>query len=263
MATRAKLMTWAGIALTATLLASATARAAGGYDEVHTGQGTFYGYGGGGNCSFPKPSRLTAAMNHDDYDGSRACGACILVTNPANGKSVEVRIDDQCPECAVGDVDLDQPAFAQIADLAQGRIAIEWRYVACTPPTLSLYFKEGSSQWWTAVQVRDHRYPVASLAWRTSGSKGAYAALPRETYNYFLAQSGMGVGPYDFKLTDVYGHVVKVNKVALQVGVEIPTKKQFKALGSESIARRTLLRSVVAQQRSAQADGASADGLQN
>ncbi|MGM9491885.1 expansin EXLX1 family cellulose-binding protein [Ideonella sp. YS5] len=229
--------------LTACLLALAAggAQAKGGYDQPHEGEATFYGYGGGGNCSFPLPDRLTAAMNHDDYDGSQACGACILVTNPANGRSVEVRIDDQCPECAVGDVDLDQEAFEQIADLAQGRIPVRWSYVACTPPTMSLYFKEGSSKWWTAVQVRDHRYPVAKLAWRTSGTTDAFKPVPRETYNYFVAGSGMGPGPYDFKITDVFGHVVKINKVALKVGVEIPTKKQFEALGGERASRRTLL----------------------
>jgi hypothetical protein len=26
-------------------------------NSTHTGEGTFYGYGGGGNCSFPKPSK--------------------------------------------------------------------------------------------------------------------------------------------------------------------------------------------------------------
>jgi expansin (peptidoglycan-binding protein) len=242
--------------LAACLLAMAmgAAQAQGGYDRPHEGEATFYGYGGGGNCSFPLPDRLTAAMNHADYNGSQACGACILVTNPANGKTVEVRIDDQCPECAAGDVDLDQEAFARIADLAQGRIPVRWSYVACSPPTMSLYFKEGSSQWWTAVQVRDHRYPVARLAWRPSGTTQAFKAVPRETYNYFVAASGMGPGPYDFKITDVYGHVVKIYRVALQVGVEIPTRKQFAPLGGERAARRTLLQGVLAAPQASPAE---------
>jgi hypothetical protein len=45
----------------------------------------------------------------------------------------------------------------------------------------------------------------------------------------------------DYRLTDVYGHVVKINKVALKVGVEIPTKKQSAALGGERAAARSLL----------------------
>lgn len=154
-----------------------------------------------------------------------------------------MRIDDQCPGCAPGDVDLDEEAFVQIADRSQGRIPIRWEYVACTPPTLSLYFKEGSNPWWTAIQVRDHRYPVASVAWRPSGTT-KFTKLPREDYNYFVAASGMGAGPYDFKLTDVFGQVVKVYKVALNVGAEIPTKKQFAPLGGERAASRWVLGSM-------------------
>jgi expansin (peptidoglycan-binding protein) len=235
-----KLMTMVA-RLAAGLLIAGAAQAQGHYDQPHEGEGTFYGYSGGGNCSFPPPTRLTAAMNQADYNGAQACGACILVTNPANGASVEVRIDDRCPECAPGDVDLDEEAFMQIADRALGRIPIRWSYVACTPPALSLYFKEGSNPWWTAIQLRDHRYPVASAAWRPSGSTGKYTRLPREDYNYFVAASGMGAGPYDFKFTDVFGQVVKVNKVALNVGVVIPTKKQFPPLGGARAASRSVL----------------------
>ena len=222
------LKAWVGIALAlAAAGASAQQQATGGWKTVHEGDGTYYQYTEGGNCSFPPPTILTAAMNNTDYDGAKACGGCIVVTNPANGKSVQVRIDDRCPECAPGDVDLDQEAFAKIAELAQGRIPIRWKYVACTPPTLSLYFDPGSSQWWTSVQVRDHRYPVAKLAWRVTGSGAAYVASPRELYNVFIPPGGMGTGPYDFKLTDVYGQVVKVNNVALSPGQVIATTKQF------------------------------------
>jgi expansin (peptidoglycan-binding protein) len=244
-----KAVCWAG----AWLLVGSATQAQGRYDEPHEGEGTFYGYSGGGNCSFPPPTRLTAALNEADYNGAQACGACLLVTNPANGLSVEVRVDDRCPECAPGDVDLDEEAFVQIADRQLGRIPIRWSYVACSPPTLSLYFKEGSNPWWTALQVRDHRYPVASVAWRVSGSSGRYTRLPREMYNYFVAASGMGNGPYDFKITSVFGQVVKVNKVALVVGQAIPTRKQFPALGGERAARRTLLQGAAPQPPQGQA----------
>jgi len=232
-------------AVIAWALSAGVAHAQGHYLDTHYGEGTFYGYSGGGNCSFPPPSGLTAAMNEADYNGAQACGACIVVTNPANGLSVEVRIDDRCPECAPGDVDLDEEAFVQIAARELGRIPISWAYVACTPPTLSLYFKEGSNPWWTAIQVRDHRYPVASVAWRPAGST-KFTKLPREMYNYFVAASGMGAGPYDFKITDVFGQVVRVYKVALNVGADIPTKKQFPPLGGERAASRSLLRSATA-----------------
>jgi expansin (peptidoglycan-binding protein) len=207
------------------------ASAQGNYQQTHTGQGTFYGYGGGGNCSFPKPNDiLTAAMNHADYNTAQACGACAEVTNLNTLQSVVVRVDDRCPECAPGDVDLSQEAFARISPIGAGRIPISWKYVSCTPPSAKVFFKEGSSQWWAGVQVRDHRSPVAALAYRPSGSNGAYTALGREMYNYFIAPSGMGPGPFDLQITDVFGQKITATGVALAVTTEIDLGLQFPAV---------------------------------
>ena len=220
----ARALLGAGVLAGAPLLAAAQ----GNYQQTHTGEGTFYGYGGGGNCSFPKPSTLlTAAMNTADYNTAQACGACIEVTNLNTQQSVLVRVDDRCPECAPGDVDLAQEAFAQISPLQAGRIPIRWTYVSCTAPTAKLYFKEGSSQWWTGVQVRDHRSPVASLGYRASGSGTAFTPLGREMYNYFIAPGGMGPGPYDIQVTDVLGQQVTATGVALAVTTEIDLGLQF------------------------------------
>lgn len=197
---------------------------------THVGEGTFYDYGGGGNCSFVTVPNdiLAAAMNATDYEGSAACGGVIEVTNPNTGLSVTVRIDDQCPECAPGDVDLDQRAFAKIATISAGRIPISWRYIANpVAGNMKLYFKEGSSQWWTAIQVRDHLYRVASVEYRITGSGNDYVSLPRMPYNYFVASSGFGVGPYDFRVTDVWGQVVEVEGISLALTTEIDTGTQF------------------------------------
>jgi expansin (peptidoglycan-binding protein) len=204
------------------------AHAQAGYQSSHTGQGTFYGYGGGGNCSFPLPSGvLTAAMNAVDYNGAQACGGYIEVTNLNTSQSVVVRIDDQCPGCAVGNVDLSQSAFAQISPLAAGQIPISWKYVSGPSTTAKVVFKDGSSQWWAGIQVRDHRNPVATLAYRATGSSSAYTPVEREAYNYFIGPSGMGAGPYDLQITDVFGQVITVSGIGLVVSTEIALGAQF------------------------------------
>ncbi len=204
--------------------------------STHTGKGTFYDYSGGGNCSLPvSTTTLTAAMNATDYANSAACGGFIKVTNNDTGLSVTVRVDDQCPECAPGNVDLDQDAFAQIANLATGIIPIRWQYVANDQAgNLKLYFEGSSSQWWTAVQVRDHRYPIAKLEARLSGSSNAYTSVARESHNYFVAPSGLGSGPYDFRITDLWGQTVEIKAIQLMPGVELDSGTQFDVANNSS-----------------------------
>lgn len=198
---------------------------AGAATQVHEGEGTFYDADGSGNCSFDaSPDDLmVAAMNEADYDGSAVCGGCIHVTGPDG--AVTVRVVDRCPECAPGDVDLSAEAFAQIAEPADGRVPISWYDVPCDVSGPVIYrFKEGSSQWWTAIQVRNTRWAIETLEVRIDGT---YEALPREMYNYFVHASGLGPGPYDIRLTDARGHVLEDAGIALGDGVEVAGSAQF------------------------------------
>ena len=145
-------------------------------------------------------------MNAAQYDTAALCGVYVNVTGPKG--TVTVRIVDLCPGCKAGDLDLSQEAFARIANLAQGRVAITWQVVS---PTLvgpiAYHFKGGSNQWWTAVQIRNHRNPVAKLQYHQAD--GQWATVPRTSYNYFVQRNpGMGPGPYTFRVTDSYGSVL-------------------------------------------------------
>ncbi len=197
--------------------------------EMHSGEGTYYGADGSGNCSFDAApgDPLVAAMNHTDYAGSAACGACVEVVGP--DATIVVRVVDQCPECPAGDIDFSEAAFARIADPKLGRVPITWRYASC-PVTgnLRYRFKEGSSQWWTAVQVRDHRNAIATFEVRKGG---AWQAVSRADYNYFIDEAGMGPGPFDFRVTDVEGNVVEDLGVPLMEAGEVAGAGQFPACG--------------------------------
>jgi expansin (peptidoglycan-binding protein) len=205
--------------------ASGTAGAGGEPGAEHTGEGTFYGADGSGNCSFdPSPNDLmVAAMNDTDYADAAWCGGCVEITGP-NG-TVTVRIVDRCPECPQGNVDLSAEAFALIANPVDGRVPISWHEVACNVSGPIVYrFKEGSSQWWTAIQVRNVRYAIDTLEVRVDG---AYMPLPREQYNYFVDADGLGVGPYDIRVTDVRGHVLEDTGVPVGDGTEVTGGGQF------------------------------------
>ncbi|HEX6304699.1 MAG TPA: expansin EXLX1 family cellulose-binding protein [Anaerolineales bacterium] len=192
----------------------------------HMGEGTYYDATGAGNCSFdPSPEDLmVAAMNQTDYANAALCGAYIEVEGPKG--IVTVRIVDRCPECASGDVDMSPEAFALIADLVAGRVPIRWRIVGPEMQGPIVYrFKEGSNQWWTAVQIRNHRNPVAKVEYGLSN--GEFKAVPRTNYNYFVDASGMGPGPYTFRVTDMYGNVLQDAGIPHIEGGEVAGGAQF------------------------------------
>ncbi|MEM7118750.1 MAG: expansin EXLX1 family cellulose-binding protein [Chloroflexota bacterium] len=177
-------------------------------NPTHDGIATYYGATGAGACSFdPSPHNLmVAAMNADEYDNSAICGAYVQVTG-AKG-TIVVRIVDLCPGCSAGHIDLSEEAFAAIDDPILGIVPIRWQIVS--PPTsqpIAYKFKEGSNQWWTAVQIRNHRNPIVKLEYRNED--GNWINVPRTSYNYFVQSNpGMGPGPYTFRVTDSYGNVL-------------------------------------------------------
>lgn len=160
---------------------------------LKTGIATFYAADGSGSCSYDaSPDDLdVVALDPDEYAASAACGACIHVTGPKG--EVTVRVTDSCPGCENGHLDLSREAFAKIADPKAGRVSISYQSMPCEVDGNVVYhFKDGSSKYWTAIQVRNHRIPVAKLAYRKNG---AYVDMKRANYNYFVASDGVGDQP--------------------------------------------------------------------
>ena len=180
-------------------------------DEI--GDGTYYSADGTGNCSFDASPNdlLVAAMNAPDYNNAAWCGACLEVTGPMG--QVTVRVVDSCPGCAHGDLDLSPQAFQMIAPLSAGRVSIIWHEVACnvTGP-IDYHFKDGSNPYWTAIQIRNHRWPIAKVEAMVGG---AYQSIGRVDYNYFVDTSGLGNGPYQLRVTDTRGHALDDTGVQL------------------------------------------------
>lgn len=177
-------------------------------EPLRSGVATYYAADGSGNCSYERLEGevLVAALSNADYDGAAACGACLEVEGP--GGAVVVRVVDRCPGCKPGSVDLSPSAFAAIAEPEDGRVPVSWRVVPCEVEGPMAYrFKDGSNPFWTALQVRNHRHPIATLEARRAG--GEYARLRRQTYNYFVDSGGLGGEPIDLRITDRLGNVVE------------------------------------------------------
>ncbi|MGZ3422856.1 MAG: expansin EXLX1 family cellulose-binding protein [Polyangiales bacterium] len=178
------------------------------FGAVEDGIATFYDATGEGNCSFDaSPDDLdVVALDSRQYQNAAWCGACVKVDGPKG--TVKVRVVDKCPTCeSRTHIDMSKSAFAKIADPSAGRVNVKWQFVPCavTGP-ISYRFKEGSNAYWSAIQIRNHRMPIKSVE---ANVKGAWIALTRADYNYFLYEKGLGAGPYDLRVTSIEDKTVE------------------------------------------------------
>ncbi|MFJ7075418.1 expansin EXLX1 family cellulose-binding protein [Streptomyces sp. NPDC098781] len=196
---------------------------------TYEGIATFYDTGDGdGACLYgPTDDVMTAAMNHTDYETSRACGAYVEV-RAANGASVTVRVTNECPlPCAPGQLDLSPQAFARLATPETGRLPITWTLLSpATSERISIRYKTGSSRYWCAIQAVGHQNPLARLEVRTTDD--GWRQLPRTAYNYFLSEQGEGCGSA-IRLTDIYGETLTFEGASIRPDAVQSTGLQFAA----------------------------------
>lgn len=177
---------------------------------VHYGEATFYGGGYEGGCAMLDPVSTDywiTAMNLPDYNCAELAGAFLEVTGELG--TIQVLVTDLLPEGKKGDLDLYVDAFPLIAPAEKGRVPVSWKIIpldTAEDAPMRYRYKEGSSPFWCGVQVLNHRYPIETLEYLNED--GDFVALPRRNYNYFEAMSGLGEGPFTFRITDIYGQSV-------------------------------------------------------
>lgn len=195
---------------------------------TRTGEGTYYAEAtGDGACLFgPSPEdMMIAALNAPDWASAAACGAFAEVTGP-KGTAI-VRIVDRCPECKSGDLDFSPQAFDRIADRGAGRVPITWRIVAGEVSGPVQYrYKEGSTRFWTAIQVRNHRVPVAKLEILPAGAS-AWIEAARADYNYFIHPDPIAAGSLQVRVTALTGATVLNILPEPQGGLVVSGTAQF------------------------------------
>jgi expansin (peptidoglycan-binding protein) len=183
-----------------------------------TGIATHYVLEGLPNCSYESPpaNGLFVALSPSEYASAGACGGYLEVSGPDG--SAEVEVIDQCPECATGHIDLSEAAFAKLAPLSAGLINVSYTYLAnpVLPGPITMEVKSGSSQYWLALLAGNTGNPLASV--QVKNSSGSWISLSRANYNYWIASSGAGPGPFTVRLTDTQGHQVTVENVGLDPG---------------------------------------------
>jgi expansin (peptidoglycan-binding protein) len=174
------------------------------FGDLHSGEATYYAATGKGNCSFDaSDDLLVAAINTEDYAGAAMCGAYLAVSGPAG--TVTVRVADRCPGCKRGGLDLSRQAFERIASPGAGRVQVTWQIVAGPAAGPVAYqYMNGTTRYWTAIQVRNHRWPVATLEIMPAGAT-EWIRVERRAYNYFVHPKPIAAGPLRVRLTALTG----------------------------------------------------------
>lgn len=194
---------------------------------IKQGLATYYHANSAAACSLDDSVdyTMTTALGWGDYGNSSMCGAYLRVIGPKG--EVVVRVVDACGACKPSDLDLNQAAFEKIADIKKGRESIRWHIISPALNTMVKYhFKPGSNAWWAGVQIRNHRNPVATLEYLKPD--GTWGMIERAKYNYFVQKKpGMGLGPFTFRVTDIYGHSFVDKNIELMAGVTVAGKNQF------------------------------------
>lgn len=129
------------------------------------------------------------------WKDGRACGQGALVRayTPQGVKEVHVRIMDKCPDPHCG-IDLGGAPASVIMGVQAGRYQGEWTFVSCKGhselfdgPT-HLWTKEGTSTFWSLVQVRNPWTAVAALSWKPAAAPDTqWSDMPwaTEAENFF------------------------------------------------------------------------------
>lgn len=185
---------------------------------IHTGEGTYYGGGYEGGCAMLDPvskeDYWIVAMNLEDYNNAQLAGAYLEVTGELG--TINMLVTDLLPEGKKGDLDLYVDAFPLIAPAIKGRVPVSWKITpldSAENAPVCYKFKEGTTEFWCGVQVRNHRYPITKLEYLNAD--GEFVEIPRRQYNYFESME-MGAGPFTFRITDIYGQVIIDENIPLQ-----------------------------------------------
>ena len=133
----------------------------------------------GGACNYGQTNIQYYAAIHvnvspgDDkgpWNGGAACGGCVHVKakTPDGWKEVTVRITDRCPDANCG-VDLGGAPASDIMGIQVGRYYGEWEFVSCEGvegvwgDSTSIWVKEGASEFWSIIQVRNPKDMVKKI----------------------------------------------------------------------------------------------------
>ncbi|KAL4778598.1 RlpA-like double-psi beta-barrel-protein domain-containing protein-containing protein [Aspergillus varians] len=106
----------------------------------YTGDLTYYDPGVGSCGISSTSSEKICALSHVVFDAALTsgnpnenplCGLRLRIRR--SNRSIDVKVVDRCPGCSVNDLDVSPAVFEDLADLAEGRVTVDWSWLDKTP----------------------------------------------------------------------------------------------------------------------------------
>lgn len=190
------------------------------YHQKYSGDGTYYGTGNGGTCSYSPPSmppvsshiNKLVALNAPQFFGSLSCGMCFRVHGTGQGAGNDpitgtftAFVKDLCPECHAGALDL--------AENGDGRWKIEIQAIQCPVGNGKIEYKfQGSNSYYLKLQIRNARIPATGVEMYQPKSH-RWSALHHTTDGFWVFGSDPVdkpvVFPIQVRLTAANGQTVQ------------------------------------------------------
>jgi hypothetical protein len=134
------------------------------------------------------PGFTTVALNAPQYALGAACGTCIYACFDDLGvgrgeRCIEAIVDDECPECRSGDLDL--------GEVGDGRWPVNWRIIQCPTRQDGLKFTtQGSNPWYAKVKVQGG--PGSASGMTCNGLSGKLT--PDAFFEFMSTKGGFACG---------------------------------------------------------------------
>ncbi len=171
-------------------------------------------------CGFKKESwnygeLLTGAINMEQVDNSLTCGMCAMVEY--KDKREIILLDNLCPECKKGDIDLSHQAWKKIVgDENYSRYKAKWSFVDCDKfvhKDKGIILKPYSvNYWWLAITPSNMKCGVSNMEIKFNHSPDKWITMERDNNKmnglYFIYHSEVKP-PFKFKITSRIGDVLE------------------------------------------------------
>ncbi|EIE27433.1 hypothetical protein COCSUDRAFT_39101 [Coccomyxa subellipsoidea C-169] len=211
--------------------------------------GTYYGQqdgqNDGGACAFGKSFsnslglswregvQTYIALNRAQYNNSQACGQCLMYRGLGAGIGMLPipsewqfgLVDNVCPECAYGSIDLDKNG--------DGRWKVEWYPIPCNVGEGKFHYFFGGSPnpYWFMFAISNTRVPIQSV--KLKYPDGNFYDLARGWNNMWAANGGPFNSPIDLAITSVLGDTVR-DTIQSTAGWDGGSQFPYRAMGASA-----------------------------